>query len=108
MSILRAAGGEVLGYDNLCDAVRSMMRERCHLLVLDPRQPGLPCETALSLLREVAPEVPVVLTTDDPGGPHAARWARAGAFQLVRKPFDASEVLAAVASAHSVRGDAKA
>lgn len=96
MGILRAAGSNVEGYENLCDAVRSMMRERCDLLVLDLQQPGLPCETALSLLRQVAPEVPVVLTTADPGGRNAARGARAGAFRVVAKPFDAAEVLDAV------------
>ncbi len=106
--ILSRAGIEVQGYDTLCEAVRSLMRERCHVLVLDPHQPGLPCETALSLLREVAPEVPVVLTTADPCGRQAARWARAGAFRVVGKPFDAAEVLAAVDGARAFRGDAPA
>ena len=106
--ILRRAGIDVQGYDNLCDAVRSLMRERCHLLLLDLHQPGLPCETALSLLREVAPGVPVVLTTADPGGRGAARGTWAGAFRVVGKPFDAAEVLAAVDGARAFRGDAPA
>src|SRR5574341_1621759 len=94
--VLQAAGSDVQTYDNLCEAVRAMMCQPCHLLVLDPQQPGLPCETALSLLREVAPGVPVVLASHDPSGLHGPRWARAGAFRVLRKPFDAGEVLDAV------------
>lgn len=108
LRILRTASSDVQGYDNLCHAVRAMMREGCHLLLLDLHQPDLPCETALSLLREVAPGVPVILTTADPDGPHAARWVRAGVFRVVGKPFDPAEVLGAVDGARMFRGDGPA
>jgi DNA-binding NtrC family response regulator len=108
IGVLRAAGGDVEGFDNLCDAVRAMMREPCDLLLLDLQQPGVPCETALSLLHEVAPGVPVVLTTADPCGRQAARGARAGAFRVVAKPFTAPEILAAVDEARTLRGTAPA
>ena len=108
MGVLKEAGDNVEGYDNLCDAVRAMMRGPCDMLLMDIQLPGVPCETALSLLQEVAPGVPVVLTTADPGGRQAARGARAGAFRVVAKPFKATEILEAVGRAQASRGSALA
>jgi two-component system phosphate regulon response regulator OmpR len=108
LSVLSATGSEAKGYDTLCEAVRAMMRERYDLLILDLHQPGLPCETTLSLLREVAPDMPVVYTTPDPIGRQAARGARAGVFRVLRKPFDPTELLAAVEEARTLRGGSPA
>lgn len=106
--ILREAGRDVEGYDNLCDAVRAMMCGAFDLVLLDLQLSGVPCETALSLLREVAPGVPVVLTTADPGGCQAARGARAGAFRVVAKPFKAADILETVDRAQTSRSSAPA
>ena len=102
--ILRSSGGSVEGTETLCDAVRSLMRQEVHLLVLDLHQPGFPCETALAMLREVAPHVPVILTTHDPAGREAARWTQAGAFRVWGKPFSAGEVLETVRRAQVASG----
>lgn len=106
VGILRGIADDVQAYEGLCDAVRAMMRDRCHLLLLDIHQAALPCETALSLLHEVAPGVAVILVTPDPHGPHAARWIRAGVSRMVGKPIDAAEVLGAVTGARMACGDA--
>jgi DNA-binding NtrC family response regulator len=89
-------------FENLCDAVRAMMGEETHLLVLDLRQMALPCETALSLFREIDPRLPVILTVAEPGSPEVARWARAGVFRVIAKPLDARELLAAVEHAEAL------
>ncbi len=105
-AILGSAGKDVHALENLLDGARALMREEYHLLVLDCHQSGLPCETALSLLREVAPSVLVVLTTMEPEGQEAGRWTRAGVFRVVGKPFNGAEVLDAVERARTFRGPA--
>ena len=106
MAILGSAGKDVHALDNFLDGARALMREEFHLLVLDCHQSGLPCQTVLSLLREVAPSVPVVLTTMDPEGQDAARWTQAGVFRVLGKPFNRAEVLDAVERARAFRGAA--
>lgn len=94
--LLRRPGRTVQCFENLPEAVRSILHEEAHVLVLDCGQSGLPCETALSLLRELAPGLPVLLTTTDPEGYEAARWTRAGVFRVVGKPFHPAELHEAV------------
>ena len=106
MALLRRPGRTVQCFENLPEAVRSILREEAHLLVLDCRLSGVPCETALSLLRELAPDLPVLLTTADPEGREAARWACAGVFRVVGKPFRPAEVCEAVDRAPAFRAAA--
>lgn len=101
-ALLASPGRNVHAFENLCDAVRSMMGEETHLVLLDLHQMALPCETALSLFREVDPRLPVILTASEPASPEAARWARAGVFRVIAKPFDAREVLTAVEHAEAL------
>ncbi len=100
--LLASPGRSVHAFENLCEAVRSMMHEETHLVLLDLHQMALPCETALSLFREVDPRLPVILTVAEPGSPEVARWARAGVFRVIAKPFDACELLAAVEHAEAL------
>lgn len=94
--ILGEGAGVIREYDNICDAVRGLMREEFDMMVLDPDQPGVACETTLSILRQVAPQMSVVLTTADPAGRNAARGAQAGALRIIGKPWDTAEILEAV------------
>lgn len=106
-ALLASPGRSVHAFENLCDAVRAMMREETHLLLLDLHQMALPCETTLSLLREVDPWLPVILTVADPESPEVARWARAGVFRVIAKPLDAGELLAAVEHAEAFARSAR-
>jgi CheY-like chemotaxis protein len=96
--ILSEAGFEVITVSNGSAALKKAVEQRPDLIVLDVYMPGysgLEVCQRLKEMRETA-RVPVLLTVGklEPFKPEEARRARADAF--IVKPFEASELLAAV------------
>jgi CheY-like chemotaxis protein len=96
--ILSEAGFEVITVSNGSAALKKAVEQRPDLIVLDVYMPGyggLEVCQRLKEMRETA-RMPVLLTVGklEPFKPDEARRARADAFII--KPFEASELLAAV------------
>jgi CheY-like chemotaxis protein len=73
--------------------------EQIDLVILDQTMPGMDGRETLRALREVAPDLPVILTSgyDRPGADPATRVARPEAF--LQKPHTAARLFAAIEEA---------
>ncbi|MFQ5839739.1 MAG: response regulator [Candidatus Methylomirabilales bacterium] len=71
----------------VAEAVRTLLGGSFDLLFLDNHLPGLDREAALTILREVAPRLPIVLVTRDNRTAQEFRSSRAGAFAVLTHPI---------------------
>jgi two-component system nitrogen regulation response regulator GlnG len=72
-------------------------------IILDVRLPGMDGLTALSRLREITHNAPVIVVTAHGNLSTAVRAVEGGAFDYLAKPFDLSQALDAVARALASR-----
>ncbi|HEU5394474.1 MAG TPA: response regulator [Candidatus Methylomirabilis sp.] len=88
---LQESGHQVIQYGSAPEAVRALLDAPCDLCLLDARLPGVDSPFAIRILREVAPEMPVILIGEEaPAAEEAA--LRAGAALVVRTPVGAEAV----------------
>jgi DNA-binding NtrC family response regulator len=73
------------------------------MLLVDVRMPGISGMEVLKRVKEIDPDLPVVLITAFADIPAAVAAMRAGAFDYLPKPFDHSEVIRVVRAALSER-----
>jgi len=97
--VLRRGGYEVEGFSEPEAALAALAARRFDLLLSDLKMPGLDGLGVLEKLREVDPEIPVVMMTAHATIPTAVQAVRLGAFDYVEKPFDNAALLALVARA---------
>ena len=97
--LLRREGYEARGFGDPEAALAALAAERFDLLLTDLRMPGLDGLGVLERLREVDPELPVIIMTAHATVATALRAVRLGAFDYVEKPFDNDDVRALVARA---------
>jgi two-component system nitrogen regulation response regulator GlnG len=71
-------------------------RQRPDAMILDVRLPGMDGLAALARLRELAPELPVIVVTAFGDLPTAVRAVEGGAFDYLAKPFDLNQALETV------------
>ncbi len=69
------------------------------LVLSDFRMPGITGSELLSRVRDLRPEVPVIIITAFGSVEQAVELVKAGAFQYLTKPFDTDELLQSVARA---------
>ncbi|MEY3282153.1 MAG: hypothetical protein RIR86_166, partial [Acidobacteriota bacterium] len=67
--------------------------EQIDLLLTDIRMPGLSGDELLEKIRELRPEVPVIIITAFGSVEQAVELVKAGAFQYLTKPFDTDDLL---------------
>lgn len=88
---LQESGHQVIQYGSAPEAVRALLDASCDLCFLDARLPGVDSPFAIRVLREVAPDMPVILVGEEaPAAEEAA--LRAGAALVVRTPVGADAV----------------
>ncbi|HEV8662831.1 MAG TPA: response regulator [Candidatus Methylomirabilis sp.] len=88
---LQESGHQVIQYGSAPEAVRALLDASCDLCFLDARLPGVDSPFAIRVLREVAPDMPVILVGEEtPAAEEAA--LRAGAALVVRTPAGADAV----------------
>lgn len=93
---LQESGHQVIQYASAPEAVRALLDAPCDLCFLDARLPGVDSPFAIRVLREVAPEMPVILIGEEaPAAEEAA--LRAGAALVVRTPVGAEAVREVIA-----------
>lgn len=68
-------------------------QQRPDVLVLDVRLPGMDGLTALSRIRQLMPDLPVIVVTAFGDLPTAVRAVEGGAFDYLAKPFDLQQAL---------------
>ena len=93
---LEAAGYGVLDAADGTTGLALAQREDVDLVVLDLGLPGLPGEEVLLRLRQVRPDVPVIVLTAKSAVADKVANLEAGADDYVVKPFSFSELLARV------------
>ena len=93
---LEAAGYGVLDAADGTTGLALARREDVDLVVLDLGLPGLPGEEVLLRLRQVRPDVPVIVLTAKSAVADKVANLEAGADDYVVKPFSFSELLARV------------
>lgn len=89
---LRPLSGEIQGCEGVCAAGRVILREGADLILLDLGLPGLTGESALRLLREVAPRAAVLVLANEPVPTDAEALLMAGARRVVAKPIDVQQL----------------
>ncbi len=98
-SSLRAAGYDVITANDGNEVVRLFQEERARIraVVLGLDLPGRSGEACLALIRQVSPQLPVVIVAGDPGQELAAGEI------VIGKPFQVTQLVAAVNAAIAVR-----
>jgi two-component system, NtrC family, nitrogen regulation response regulator GlnG len=71
-------------------------RQHPDVLILDVRLPGMDGLTALARLRQVLPDLPVIVVTAFGDLPTAVRAVEGGAFEYLTKPFDLQQAIECV------------
>lgn len=95
---LSAAGHEALQSSSASSALEVLKRKKVDLVITDVRMPGMGGMELLEALREVCPELPVILLTAYGTIPDAVRAIKAGAVEYLTKPFDGRQLLRTIDS----------
>jgi two-component system nitrogen regulation response regulator NtrX len=103
-ALLSAEGYEVAETANAADAIAKVRDAEPDVALLDLMMPG---ETdgiiALEKLRDIAPDLPVIMMSGRAGLADAVKATKLGAFNFLEKPLTPEGVLLAVASAVELR-----
>lgn len=91
-AMLDEAGFESVGAHTGLAAAALIEREDFDLLILDVLMPGMSGDALADLLRQLKPELPVLLVTGDSGD----QFVRGADLPRLRKPFTERELVQAV------------
>lgn len=94
--ILRTEGFDVVEAEDGQAALDRVMARVPAAIILDIRMPGLDGIEVLGKLKEIAPQVPVIMLTGYPDIPTAVKAMRVGARDYLTKPFHAEDILLTV------------
>ncbi|MGH7860299.1 MAG: response regulator [Candidatus Binatia bacterium] len=81
------------------EALATLRHEKVDVITLDLRMPGFDGVTTLELIREIAPEIGVVVITGFGSRETLMDTVYLGAFSYMNKPFHVSDVLETVREA---------
>lgn len=96
---LELADFEVMGFAGAGFALDHVGFGFAGVVICDIRMPGMDGMTLLERMREIDPELPVILVTGHGDVQLAVRAMREGAFDFIEKPFTTAELLPVVARA---------
>jgi DNA-binding NtrC family response regulator len=91
--LLEEQGLEVSTADDGVQVLAWVQQEIPHAILLDLKMPRLDGLQALAQLKELAPEVPVIVITAHSDIPSAVQAMKLGAYDFLTKPFDNDELL---------------
>jgi DNA-binding NtrC family response regulator len=101
----------VMTADGGAAALRTLEETAVDVVTLDLRMPGMDGFETLRRIHDLDPEIEVVIVSAMPPFEVALERSKLGAFEVVRKPFSATELVATAerAAAHRFarRGEAK-
>jgi CheY-like chemotaxis protein len=101
--LLRTGGHEVIECANGEEAVRTHQTDaaRIDVVILDMVMPDMSGKEVLAKIREVAPDVPVIVSSGFSAGSEVARPGRGSAVFHLAKPYTAEQLERALADACS-------
>jgi len=102
---IRAAGFEVLGYQNGNDAEKIIQGGGVALVISDVRMPGMGGIELLKRCHAISPMPPFVIISGYASVPEAVEAMKMGAYDFIVKPFSYRELVALVDSALHRRGE---
>lgn len=88
------------------DALRALTQARPDLVITDVRMPGADGITGLQRIREIAPDLPVIVMTAYGTSQTSIEAMRLGAFDYLSKPLDLDELRPLIRRALAVGGPA--
>jgi DNA-binding NtrC family response regulator len=91
--LLEEQGFEVSTAADGAQVLSWVQQETPHAILLDLKMPRLDGLQALTQLKELAPEVPVIVLTAYGDVPSAVQAMKLGAYDFITKPFDNNELL---------------
>jgi DNA-binding NtrC family response regulator len=91
--ILKIKGYEALAADTGEEAVEKVASERPDCVLMDVKMPGIDGVEALKMIKEVSPDLPVVLMSAYATEEQIAEAKREGAYTVLTKPIDIQMVL---------------
>lgn len=97
---LELEGFDVVGVQSAAEALELVAREPFDLLLTDIRMPGMNGVELFSRVKELRPEMPVVLMTAFALEGMVDEAVRSGAFTVLSKPFDVEHMIATLSRAH--------
>lgn len=92
-SLLVMEGYEVTTAENGAAAIERAKLRRFDLILTDLRMPGMSGVETLTGLKQLHPDVPVLVVTGYASDETAERCMREGAYGYVMKPFDLDQLL---------------
>jgi len=87
---------EVIGAGDAGTALQQVSAEVPEVVILDLRLPGLNGMEALRKLKEIAPQIPVVILTGYGDVPSAVEAMRLGAYDFLTKPVETEKIVVVV------------
>lgn len=97
-------GFEVEAHAQATDAIDAVTPQFDGVVVTDMRMPGLDGREAFRRLRQIDPEIPVLIVTGHAAVQDAVELMREGAYDFLTKPFAASRLVVSVRNALEQRG----
>ena len=99
---MRRAGHEVEAFADGAEAMEHAAGKKFHLVISDLKMPGMDGEAVLERVKQISPDVPVILITAHGTVESAVAVMKKGAYDYIQKPFELEELelLAARALEH--------
>ena len=91
--IFEDMGYEVTTCSDSREGIAEALRKDHDLLVVDIRMPGLNGAEVTEAIRKGKPEARILIVTAFPNDPLVQRAMNAGAFALLKKPFEIAKIL---------------
>ena len=104
---LRDLGFEVFETPSAEESISLVQQRRPDLVITDLRMPEMDGQELLDRLLALDPELPVIILTAHGTIENAVEAKRAGAFELLTKPFEAEELVQTIANALRLVGLAR-
>lgn len=98
-SMLQESGFRVRGFSSPGETLVALKKELPHVIVSDILMPGINGVELLARIREIDPELPVILVSSSPNLEFATRAIQNGAFELLTKPVSQEQLLLSVGRA---------
>ena len=87
---------EIQSFSNPDDVLKKLQHEEPDVIISDIRMPGMDGISLLGQIKQLAPNIPVIIMTAYSDLDRAVSAFQGGAFEYLSKPFDVDEVVSLV------------
>ncbi|MDX9723445.1 MAG: response regulator [Myxococcota bacterium] len=99
-------GFEITAASSGAEALEVVRREDFDLVLTDLRMPGMDGLTLINALKQLAPQLRVIVATGYATAETSAQCAASGAYALIKKPFELTELSALLREALATTAEA--